>query len=170
MKNALSSLFKALIAISILVSSSSALSVENQNENQIDNQVENIVTLRNLKDSSALTEVRDFMTSVRADLESYYIISDRNLKLPARHVCVYKTKAEVLRTVTKSIMHTLKLYPDEELPVEEAVNDLRSFLRAETYEVCTFSRVVKEEKIEHTLFYSQSGTFYLRLDFISPVN
>lgn len=131
---------------------------------------ETLTQMRSLKDSSSLTIVREFMTSVRADLESYYVINDRHLKLPAKHICTMKTKADVVRLVTKSIMHTLKLYPDEELPVEEAILDLKSYLRADTYEMCTFSRVVKEEKYEHTLFYSQSGTFYLRLDFIAPLN
>ena len=135
-----------------------------------DQMIENLSQIKSLKDSQALTSVREFMASVHEDLETYYVINERNLKLPAKHTCVFKTKAEVVRIVTKSIMHTLKLYPDEELPVEEAVNDLKGYLRAETYEVCTFTRVVKDEKFEHSLFYSQSGTFYLRLDFVAPVN
>lgn len=166
MKNALFSFSKFLI----LMTSFLALNLHADELKNDDLNSEPLAQIKTLKDSPSLTIVREFMAEVRADLETYYVVSDRNLKLPAKHLCTVKTKAEVVRIITKSIMHTLKLYPDEELPVSEAIADLKSYLRAETYEMCTFSKVVKEEKYDHSLFYSQSGTFYLRLDFVAPVN
>lgn len=131
---------------------------------------EPLLQVNSLKDSPSIGVVRDFMNEVHNDLETYYVINERNLKLPTKHQCFAKNKSEVVRFVTKSIMHTLKMYPDEELPVVEAIADLKKYLKADSYEMCTFTRIIKEEKYEHSLFYSLDGTFYLRLDFVAPVN
>ncbi len=130
--------------------------------------IEPLLKVDHLKDSPSISIVRDFMNEVHSDLDSYYVIQDRNLKLPLKHSCVQKSKTEVVRMITKSIMHTLKFYPDEDLPISEAISDLKMYLKEDKYEMCSFSRIIKDEKFDHSLFYSLDGAFFLRLDFITP--
>ncbi|MCK6596336.1 MAG: hypothetical protein L6Q33_14140 [Bacteriovoracaceae bacterium] len=125
--------------------------------------------LTSLSQSESFTTIREFMAEVHEDLESYYLISDKNFKLPPEAVCVSKTKAEVVRTLTKSIMHTLKLYPDEELPVSEAVEDLKLYLYEANYKTCTYSKVTRGLRVERALFYFSNARLAVRLDFFSPV-
>lgn len=124
--------------------------------------------LTSLSQSESFSTVREFMVEVHEDLESYYLISDKNLKLPEDAVCVTKTKAEVVRIITKSIMHTLKLYPDEELPVSEAVDDLKLYLYEAQYKTCSYKKVSRGLSAERTLFYFGNSRLAVRLDFFSP--
>lgn len=138
-------------------------------ESSAELQARNTRQITSLSQSEAMTTIREFMTEVHEDLESYYLISDKNLKLPTDAVCGTKTKAEVVRTITKSIMHTLKLYPDEELPVSEAVEDLKLYLVDASYKTCTYSKVVRGLRVERALFYFSNARLAIRLDFFSPV-
>ncbi len=152
--------FKAFFFTSVIFFSSVSVFSQDQNLNPI----------TYLKQSQSLNEVRDFMTQVREDLESYFLIYDHPIKSGSDVECFERSKSEVLKSVSKAIFLTLKLYPDEELPVDEALSDLKGYLKEATYMECVSTKKLTNKKIENHVFSSKSGRFFIRLDFFSPLD
>ncbi len=96
--------------------------------------------IKSFNDSIALTSIAQFMIDSSEDLPVSNRISDTKLAIKDTLACVAVDKQVVINDVSNAIFNVLRFYPDEELPIEEALNDLSDYLSSDRYLKCVYSQ------------------------------
>jgi hypothetical protein len=123
-----------------------------------------VTPIKSFDDSDALVSVVQFMNDVREDLPNAVTLSDKKTIIKDTTKCFEVTSEEVFTETLKGIKKVLRFYPDEELPLEEAVADLESYLGSKSYSRCVFEKTTKEHIIKTIYFFDLKDKTHLRVD------
>ncbi len=126
-------------------------------------------TIKSFSDSPALISIAEFMEDSASDMKTSYRISDKKLKFKDTSTCQIVPKSAVLKEVESAVKKVLRLYPDEELPFEDALNDLADYLVDSSYKKCVIagSNLVKE--VSSVYFFNGSDNIHVKVDTITLV-
>lgn len=120
--------------------------------------------IRSFDDSEALATVVQFMNDVKEDLPNAVTLSDKKTIIKETTKCTEVSSEEVFTETFKGIKKVLRFYPDEELPLEEAVTDLESYLGTKSYRRCVFEKTTREHIIKTIYFEALKDKTHLRVD------
>jgi hypothetical protein len=94
-------------------------------------------------------------------------ISDKKLKVPDLSICETVSSEKVLKEVASAIKSVLRLYPDEELPIEEAMEDLKDYVGAGPLKKCTVTQANQHKKIVVSYFFDAKDKIHVKVDTIT---
>lgn len=115
-------------------------------------------------DSDAIITITQFMNDVKEDLPNAVTLSDKKMVIKDVSSCLEVTADNVLDETLKGIKKVLRFYPDEELPIEEAVADLESYIGKKSYSRCLFEKTTREHIIRTIYFFDAKDKIHLRVD------
>lgn len=123
--------------------------------------------IERFSDSYALTTIAQFLDDAAEDVRVSTRISDKIVKLQDTSLCVNSSAIEALRDSEFAIRGVLRLYPDEELPFEEAMNDLRDYLGNHSLKKCLLVMSNTKKTVKSFYYFDPSGDIHLKLDVIT---
>ncbi len=121
-------------------------------------------SIKSFSDSQALLTISAFMIDTASDSPSSYRISDKKLKLKDTSACVDVNASVVIKEVKNAINGVLRLYPDEELPVDEAISDLTDYLENSSYKMCIIYQDNSLVKMKTIYFFDSSDKKHVKVD------
>ena len=126
-------------------------------------------TIKSFQDSNALTTIAEFLLDSTSDLPPEFHISDKKIKLTDTSSCTDGIDASVpLKEVQSAIKTVLRRFPDEDLPVEDAINDLTDYLDHQTFKKCIIYSATKDRASVRTSYYvSANDKIQLKVDTIT---
>lgn len=125
------------------------------------------VTITSFNDSPAIMNVIEFIKDSASDLKVSNLISEKKLKVTDLSKCTEVKAVAVLAEIETAIHNVLRYYPDEELPLDDAYNDLITLLGSHTYKKCTFTFADEKKKIKTNYFFNESGSVHIKVDTIT---
>jgi hypothetical protein len=127
-------------------------------------------TIDSFNDSLAITAIAQFMLDNAEDMPASNRISDARYKINDKSSCEVVSPSDALKEVESIIKSILRFFPDEELPVEEAITDLKNYLGSDSLTKCTFNKT-NQYKTHKVQYFSDAGNvIHLRVDTITLVN
>ena len=121
-------------------------------------------SINSFSDSQALSTIAEFMMDSASDSISSKLISDKKIKIKDGQACTLVNANDVIKAVESAINTVLRLYPDEELPVEEAISDLRDYLQNKTYHKCSFFQTKSHSSFSGEYFVDSSDKIHVKVD------
>ena len=132
------------------------------------NSKNSFASIKSFKDSQSLTEISQFMQDNLEDLPVAYRIGDKKLKSPPTNNCTEVTPDSIIKDVVNAIKVELRRFPDEELPVEDAINDLKEYLGDQTFKKCIFDYQSYEHlNIRTTYYLNRDNSVHVNVDIIT---
>jgi len=126
--------------------------------------------IKSFRDSVALSSISQFLDDAAEDVKVSTRISDHKMKIKDQSLCVVAPAKEALKQAELAIRGVLRLYPDEELPFEEAMVDLANYLDNRELKKCLLVQTQSHKKIQSLYYFDQSGEVQLKIDVISLVD
>ncbi|MGZ3790547.1 MAG: hypothetical protein ACXVLQ_18670 [Bacteriovorax sp.] len=124
-------------------------------------------TIHSFSDSQALMTIAQFMVDSASDTPTSSRISDEKLNLKDTSKCVDVSSAIVIKEVESAIKNVFHFYPDEELPIEEALADLSDYLKKKTYKECTLYQKSDLLLIKTLYFFDSEDKKHIKVDTIT---
>lgn len=123
--------------------------------------------ITSFKDSEALLTIAEFMRENAEDLKVSFRISDKKLKVLKTDACISVTGQAVIKDVQSAVNTFLRLFPDEELPLEEAFSDLSVYLGNSRLKKCDVSRTDNQKQVQTAYYYDESDKIHIKVDTIT---
>jgi hypothetical protein len=123
--------------------------------------------IKSFNDSQAILTIAQFMIDNAEDMPTSVRLSDVKLKVKDEAACTVVTPAEVLKEVHSAIKKVLKLYPDEELPLEEAMSDLLDYLGPGPLSKCIGNQEKFQGTVQVVYFYDSTDSIHVKVETIS---
>lgn len=123
--------------------------------------------IKSFSDSTALTNIAQFMIESSEDLPVSNRISDMRLVVKDTSSCVQVNKEAVINDVGSAIFNVLRFYPDEELPIEEALSDLSDYLKSDSYFKCVYSQNNIQALKSVTYYFDIKNEIHVKVDTIA---
>ena len=125
-------------------------------------------TIKSFKDSQNLTIISQFMQDNLEDLPVAYRINDKKLKSTQLNNCTEVTADSIIKDVANAIKVELRRFPDEELPVENALNDLKEYLDDQAFKKCEFDYQSYDHLSIHSNYYfNKENSVHVNMDIIT---
>jgi len=121
-------------------------------------------TITRFRDSVALSTIAQFMYDSAEDIPQSIKLSDKKMNIKDTKKCVTVSATVVKEEVSKAISKILRFYPDEDLPFEEALNDLEDYLDHQNFKKCAMEKVTPESRILTSYFLDKHDLIHVRLD------
>jgi cell division protein FtsX len=125
--------------------------------------------IQSFQDSSSISSIAQFLKDASEDVSVSTRISDKKMKVRDIELCTSSTSQKALKEAEIVIKSVLKLYPDEELPFEEALGDLENYLDNREFTRCTITQIKSNNKIQSIYYFDYLDEVHLKLDIISLV-
>lgn len=124
-------------------------------------------TIHSFHDSQALMTIAQFMIDNAEDMRNSIRISDKKLTIKDASTCTVVSSKEVIKTVDAAILAILRLYPDEELPVDEALSDLADYLGTGPLTKCNILQKNERMKINAIYFFDKTNDIHVKVDTVT---
>ena len=125
--------------------------------------------IKSFNDSQSILTIAQFMIDNAEDMKTSVHLSDRKFTVKDTSACVTVTTKDVLKHTQNAINIIFKFYPDEELPVEEAMIDLEAFLGTNLFKKCMFVQYKGKKTVQSSYFFDSSDTIHVKVDTISTI-
>ena len=126
-------------------------------------------TIVKFSDSDSILTVAQFMSDAAEDIPVSARLSDKKVNIKDFSKCTTVTAALVLKDVEATMKKILRYYPDEELPIAEALSDVENFLDNQTYKKCELRKIATESVTRTSYYVNETDSIHLRLDNIALV-
>lgn len=123
--------------------------------------------ITSFNDSPALMTIAQFMMDNAEDMPVSSRISDKKLKVMSGTVCEVVNAHTVVSEVESAINKMLRVYPDEELPVEEALSDLEIYVGQNSLKKCKVTQTNDHKKINVSYFYDSKDVIHIKIDTVT---
>jgi len=127
------------------------------------------VTITSFNDSPALLNVLEFIKDSASDLPVSNRISEKKMAVADSSKCIEVKAPVVLHEVEVAIQNVLRYYPDEELPLDEAYDDLTTLLGVHSFKKCTFFYTNEKMKMKTVYFENAIGSVHIKVDTITLI-
>lgn len=128
------------------------------------------VTITSFNDSPALMNVLEFIKDSASDLKVSNRISEKKMTIKDASQCIDVKASAVMNEIQLAIQNVLRYYPDEELPLEEAYDDLSTLLGSHTFKKCTSFSSHEHSKIKTVYFVNAADSVHIKVDTITLTN
>ena len=123
--------------------------------------------IQSFQDSASISSIAQFLKDASEDVSVSTRISDKKMKVRDFELCTPASSQKALKEAEVVIKSFLRLYPDEELPFEEALGDLENYLDNREFTRCTIVQIKSNKKIQSIYYYDFLDEVHLKLDVIS---
>ena len=123
--------------------------------------------IKSFNDSQSILTIIQFLNDSSEDLKTSFQISDKKLVFKDASKCISATSSDVINEVQKAINNILKFYPDEELPVEEAIADFSSYLEELPLQKCTFVQHLTGKDILISYYFDGLNNKHVKIDSVT---
>lgn len=124
-------------------------------------------TITSFNDSPALVTIAQFMIDNAEDMAVSSRISDKKLKVNDQSACEVVSSSLVIAEVQSAIKSVLRMYPDEELPLEEAMNDLQDYVGTGSLVKCNVIQINQHKKILVSYFFDSTDKIHVKVDTVT---
>ena len=121
-------------------------------------------TITSFQDSDALMTVTAFMYDVAEDIPVSTGLTDKKVNLKDFSNCVDVAADTILSDVELGIKRVLRVYPDEEIPFEQALADLEDYLDHQSFKKCSSVTTSPQAHIESVYYVDHNDKIHLRMD------
>jgi hypothetical protein len=118
-------------------------------------------------DSLAINSIAQFLSDNAEDMPISARISDKKLFIPDTSRCTMASSLEVILQVEAAINKVLRLFPDEEQPIDEAINDLTQYLGPGPYTKCQFNYRNNQKIINSVYYFDRTDLIHVKVDTIT---
>lgn len=123
--------------------------------------------IKSFNDSQSILTIIHFLMDNAEDMKTSVRLSDRKYVLKNTEACAPVSSNEALKEIRIAINSIFSLYPDEELPVEEALADLQSYLGNNSFLKCISFESRGRKIIRSSYFVDSSDSVHVKIDTIS---
>jgi len=121
-------------------------------------------TINSFKQSYAILSIASMLADNAEDLKVSYRISDKKNLITDVSKCT-RVESNVALTAFKEAMDSvLRIFPDEEIPYNEALEDMKDYLDATPLTLCKFIHAGIETQVNTLYFFDNASKTYLRID------
>ena len=128
--------------------------------------------IQSLSSSYAINQILSYLNDNVEEFHAVYRLSDKSFVIKDASNCSNVEARDVALEVKKSFDKILLKFPDEELPFNEAVIDLKDFLDNRSYLRCVNNSInSRNEKVQSIFYISQNDVnnqIHLRMDNVAP--
>lgn len=124
-------------------------------------------TINSFNDSPAIITIAQFMLDNAEDMPSSVRISDKKLILKDTSCCIDVTSGDIEKEVQAAIKTVLRLYPDEELPIAEALNDLSDYAGTGPLKKCMLLQNNDHQLLKTIYFFDGRDQVHVKVDTIT---
>lgn len=121
-------------------------------------------TIFSFNDSIALQSISSMLTDYTEDLHVSYRISDKKNIIKDQSRCEQVGSDVALDAFKEAINAVLKVFPDEEIPYNEALNDMKDYLDVAPLTLCKYVRPGIETQVVTLYFFNNKDKIFLRID------
>lgn len=125
------------------------------------------ITITSFNDSPALLNILEFIKDSASDLKTSNRISEKKMTIADPSKCAEAKAPAVLNEIEVAIHNVLRYYPDEELPLDEAYDDLITLLGSHTFKKCTFYYSNDKMKMKTVYFENAADSVHIKVDTIT---
>ena len=118
--------------------------------------------INSFDESQAIVNISHFMVDSTEDMPVSVRISDKKLSIADVSTCKDVAASDVVNEVSLAIKNVLRFYPDEELPIEDALNDLADYLGTETYKKCIFLQNNTHQNLRAAYFFNSKNIKHVK--------
>lgn len=120
---------------------------------------------RSFHDSGALIRVLDAIYDASFDFEGLYIITHNVEFLGEKQKCEIVSSAALVAHIKKIFQEFISYYPDEELPFDEALKDLKEIAGGSDFKRCYERQEDPRAYVEVTHYQSLSTKLWIRIEY-----
>ena len=121
-------------------------------------------SITSFQQSSAITTVLEVMNDTAQDLKTFSKISDKKFKLNSASNCVRVESEDAVHAFYQAAEQVLHVFPDEEYPLEDAINDLEDYLDHQSYMKCEFASESEKFYIQSLYYFDGADKIHLKVD------
>jgi hypothetical protein len=121
-------------------------------------------TITSFNQSSAILMIANSLSENSEDLKTSFIISDKKIKLNPEAKCEAVDANNALIAFKFAMDNVLKMFPDEEIPYEEALNDMKDYLDNQPLTLCKILHKNSKHKILTLYYFDRSDKIHLKID------
>lgn len=121
-------------------------------------------TIFSFNDSMAIQSISNMLVEDAEDLHVSYRISDTKNNIKDTSKCEKVDSNIALQSFKEAMDSVLKIFPDEEIPYHEALNDMNDYLDNAPLTLCKFIRPGIETQVVTLYFFNLKSKIYLRID------
>lgn len=121
-------------------------------------------TITSFNQSNAILMIATSLSENSEDLKTSYLITDKKMKLNPDAKCEVVDAHNALIAFKLAMDNILKMFPDEEIPYEEALNDIKDYLDNQQLTLCKILHKNSKHKILTLYYFDHSDKIHLRID------
>jgi len=120
--------------------------------------------ITSFNDSQAILTIAQFMRDNADDMPTSSRISDKKIKIKDPSTCEVVNPSVVIKEVHTAIKSVLRMFPDEELPLEEAMDDLKKYVGTGPLRHCKLVQENQHKKIFVSYFFDSTDKIHVKVD------
>jgi hypothetical protein len=124
----------------------------------------NARTIYSFKQSSAIVSIINILSENAEDLKSSFRVSDKKYKVENTSQCEAASSTDALLAFKTAMDSVLRMFPDEEIPYDEALSDMNDFLDQQPLTLCKIVHRDERNTIATLYFFDKSDKIHLRID------
>jgi hypothetical protein len=126
-------------------------------------------TITSFKQSDAIQSISNMLSENDEDLQTAFKISDKKYAIRDMSKCGPVDPSVAWHAFKDAIDSLTKLFPDEEIPVQEALNDMKDYLDNTPLTLCKFFYNNSEKQTVMLYFFDKSDKIHLRVDRVTEL-
>ena len=121
-------------------------------------------TIFSFKQSDAIQSIANMLSENAEDLKVSFQISDKKNIIKDTTQCSQVESNVALLSFKEAMDSVLRMFPDEEIPYNEAMADMKDYLDMTPLTLCKFVRAGIETQVITLYFFDKSDKIHLRID------
>ena len=121
-------------------------------------------TIFSFRQSNAIMSITNMLSENAEDLNNSFQISDRKNTIKDTSSCEQVESSVALIAFKEAMDSVLRMFPDEEIPYNEALTDMNNYLDMAPLTLCKFFRATTEKQIVTLYFFNLDTKIHLRID------
>lgn len=121
-------------------------------------------TIYNLNQSSALQTISNMLSEYAEDLGTSYQFTDKPLTIKDVSKCTQVESNIAILSFKEAMDSVLKTFPDEPIPYNEALADMKDYIGTAPLTLCKFLRPGLETEVVTLYFFDLLSKTHLRID------
>jgi hypothetical protein len=121
-------------------------------------------TIYNINQSNALQVISNMLSEDAEDLGTSFQFTDKAITIKDVSKCTQVESKVALLSFKEAMDSVLKTFPDEPIPYDEALVDMKDYLGTAPLTLCKFLRAGLETEVLTLYFFNLSSKTHLRID------
>jgi len=121
-------------------------------------------TITSLRQSDAIQAISSMLSDNAEDLKVSFRISDKKNTINDVTKCARVESNHALMAFKEAMDSVLKIFPDEEIPYYEALDDMKDYLDETPLTLCKYAHAGLETQVVTLYYFDKGDKIHLRID------